>query len=57
MKLFHWQPEPDERNTRSTTTATNMSMSDLFGPVIYSYTRKQAIEDGVLVDLMQDEPP
>lgn len=22
-----------------------------FGPVIYSYTRKQAIEDGVLVDL------
>lgn len=23
--------------------------------VIFTYTRKQAIEDGVLVDLMQDE--
>lgn len=26
-------------------------ISDLFGPVIYSYSRKQAIEDGVLVDV------
>ena len=25
------------------------SMEDLFGPVIYSYSREQAIEDGVLV--------
>lgn len=25
-------------------------MTDIFGPVVYSYTRKQAIEDGVLVD-------
>ena len=25
--------------------------ADLFGPVIYSYTRRQAIEDGVLVQL------
>lgn len=24
---------------------------DIFGPVIFRYTRKQAIEDGVLVDL------
>ena len=24
---------------------------NIFGPVIYSYTRKQALEDGVLVDL------
>ena len=27
------------------------SMEELFGEVIYSYTRAQAIEDGVLVDL------
>ena len=27
----------------------------LFGPVIFAYTRKQAIEDGVLVDLTQPE--
>lgn len=27
------------------------SIEDLFGPVIYAYTRAQAIEDGVLVDL------
>jgi len=25
--------------------------NDFFGPVIYSYTREQAIEDGVLVDV------
>ena len=25
----------------------------LFGPVIFSYTRQQAIEDGVLVDLSE----
>ena len=30
------------------------TMEEVFGPVIYAYTRKQAIEDGVLVDLMQD---
>lgn len=30
------------------------SITELFGEVIYSYTRAQAIEDGVLVDLMQD---
>ena len=29
-------------------------VDELFGPVIYSYSRRQAIEDGVLVDLMQD---
>jgi len=28
-----------------------MSMEELFGEVIYSYSRAQAIEDGVLVDL------
>lgn len=27
------------------------TMEDLFGEAIYTYTRKQAIEDGVLVDL------
>ncbi len=26
-------------------------LTDLFGPVIYSYTRAQAIDDGVLVDV------
>ena len=26
---------------------------DLFGEVIYSYTRKQALEDGVLVDVSE----
>lgn len=29
------------------------SMEDLFGPVIYAYTRAQAIDDGVLVDLSE----
>lgn len=28
----------------------------IFGDVIYSYSRKQAIEDGVLLDLMQLDP-
>jgi hypothetical protein len=28
---------------------------DIFGEPIYSYSRQQAIEDGVLVDLMQPE--
>ena len=28
-------------------------MEDLFGEVIYSYTRKQAIEDGVLIDVSE----
>lgn len=27
------------------------SMEDVFGPVIYSYSRKQALADGVLVDV------
>ena len=26
-------------------------IEDVFGPVIYTYTRAQAIEDGVLVDV------
>lgn len=29
------------------------SMADVFGPVISSYSRAQAIEDGVLVDISQ----
>ena len=29
------------------------SMEDLFGPVIYAYTRAQAIEDGALVDVSE----
>jgi len=31
------------------------SLTDLFGPVISTYSRAHAIEDGVLVDLMQAE--
>jgi len=30
-------------------------MEEIFGPVVSSYSRAQAIEDGVLVDLMQEE--
>lgn len=30
-----------------------MTTEDVFGDTIYSYSRKQAIEDGVLVDLSQ----
>ena len=32
-----------------------MSSENVFGDTIYSYSRKQAIEDGVLVDLSQIE--
>ena len=32
-----------------------METQNPFGPVIYSYTRAQAIDDGVLVDLTQFE--
>jgi hypothetical protein len=30
--------------------AERQAITDLFGPAIYSYTRAQALEDGVLVD-------
>lgn len=30
-------------------------LEELFGDVIHTYTRAQAIDDGVLVDLMQNE--
>lgn len=30
-------------------------MAELFGDVVYAYTRERALEDGVLVDLMQNE--
>jgi len=32
------------------------SVEETFGPVIYSYSRAQAIEDGVLVDLTANFP-
>jgi len=32
-----------------------MNMTQIFGEPISSYSRRQAIEDGVLVDLMQEE--
>lgn len=31
------------------------TLQEVFGEPIYTYSRSQAIEDGVLVDLMQDE--
>jgi len=31
----------------------NCSMKELFGDVIYSYTRAQAIDDGVLIDVTE----
>ena len=34
-------------------TKTESNVTDVFGPVIYSYTRKQAIEDGVLIDVTE----
>lgn len=33
--------------------ATHASLEDIFGPVISSYTRAQALEDGVLVDVSE----
>lgn len=32
---------------------TNQTITELFGDVIYSYSRAQAIEDGVLVDISE----
>lgn len=32
-----------------------MTLEDIYGPVISSYSREQAFEDGVLVDLMQPD--
>lgn len=34
---------------------TQNTMTEIFGDVIHHYSRAQAIEDGVLVDLMQNE--
>ena len=33
------------------------TLENLFGPVIHAYTRKQAIEDGLLVDLSNTTDP
>jgi hypothetical protein len=32
---------------------TNKTITEIFGDVIYSYTREQALEDGVLVDVSE----
>ena len=37
------------------TSSEQQSLEDIFGPPICSYSRKQAIEDGELVDLMQED--
>ena len=36
-----------------TTVDREEEIDEVFGPVIFSYTRKQAIEDGVLVDVSE----
>jgi len=41
--------------TNAPQTARQHPAAELFGEPIYAYSRRQAIEDGVLVDLMQDE--
>ncbi len=46
-KSYH--PQDQLETTTNTTTSMSESRFDL--EVIYSYTRKQAIEDGVLIDL------
>ena len=43
-----------ERDTALQINGEGASSDNLFGEVISRYTRMQAIEDGVLVDLMQD---
>jgi hypothetical protein len=37
------------------TTNNTAAAADLFGEVIHTYSRRQALEDGVQVDMMQDE--
>ncbi len=44
-----------ERDTALQISGEGASLEDLFGPVISRYTRMQAIDDGILVDLMQGE--
>ncbi|MBL7116200.1 MAG: hypothetical protein ISS35_10575, partial [Kiritimatiellae bacterium] len=34
-------------------TTVEKTTEEIFGPVIFQYTRKQAIEDGVLVDVSE----
>ena len=43
------------RADRAEAAKLQTDIEDVFGPVIYGYSRKRAIEDGVLVDLMQEE--
>ena len=48
-----------DKDTWEAMNAAGFSEAELqadqpFGPIIFSYTRKQAIEDGVLVDLSSD---
>ncbi|MDR6221771.1 hypothetical protein J2750_000203 [Methanococcoides alaskense] len=31
-------------------------MNDMFGEVVFSYTSKQAVEDGILFDILQVNP-
>jgi hypothetical protein len=48
-------PNPEERHEEvpEKPEPGGSDMEDLFGPVISRYTRKQAIEDGVLVDVTE----
>jgi len=42
-------------NEQTMTTSAVDTMREIFGEPIHTYTRAQALADGVLVDLMQDE--
>lgn len=44
--------EPQE-SKQFMNTPTNNSLTEIFGEVIYSYTRAQALEDGELVDVTE----
>ena len=46
----------ESRNHRFDTTTADNILHELFGEVIYNYSRAQAIEDGVLVDLSTNYP-
>jgi len=49
------QPEQAEHQEHTEQPEQRESLTDYFGPVISSYSRAQAIEDGVLADVSETE--
>lgn len=43
-----------ERDTMTTTNPAEQYAENIFGEVVHVYTRAQAIEDGVLIDISED---